>query len=148
MVDYARDLGVALQLTNILRDVGVDLKLGRMYLPLDDLERFGVTEADLRNEVERAGHGVQSPRVRAVLQHQASRARVYFSRAVRVLPAREARAVLAAEIMRGVYTELLRKIESGGFDVFTGLIRVPRGRQAAIAMRTWGKIRLGRPRRG
>ena len=148
VVTYARDLGVALQLTNILRDVGVDLKQGRMYLPIEDLERCGVTEADILNEVEHAGRGVRSPKVRAVLEHQASRARVFFSRAVRVLPPHEARAVLAAEIMRGIYSELLRRMESVGFDVFTGLVRVPRGVQAVIAMRTWGQVRLGRPRRG
>jgi phytoene synthase len=148
VVEYARDLGVALQLTNILRDVGVDLKQGRLYVPLDDLERCGVTEADIRQELEHAGHGVQSPRVRAVLEYQASRARIFFSRAVRVLPPREARAVLAAEIMRGVYSDLLRRIESAGFDVFSAVLRVPRSAQAVIAMRMWGKVQLGRSRRG
>jgi phytoene synthase len=147
VVEYARDLGVALQLTNILRDVGVDLQQGRLYLPMDDLGRFGVTEVDVRHEVEHAGHGVQSRPVRAVLEHQAARARVYFARAVRALPANERRAVLAAEIMRGVYGELLRRIEKADYDVFSSVVRVPRGAQAAIALRTWGRIRLGRPHR-
>jgi phytoene synthase len=114
---------------------------------MDDLGRFGVTEVDVRHEVEHAGHGVQSRPVRAVLEHQAARARVYFARAVRALPANERRAVLAAEIMRGVYGELLRRIEKADYDVFSSVVRVPRGAQAAIALRTWGRIRLGRPHR-
>ena len=69
---YALDLGVALQLTNILRDVAVDLRRDRCYLPGDDLQQFGVSEADLRSELERGGRGVQSDRVRALLGHQAS----------------------------------------------------------------------------
>ena len=76
--DYARDLGVALQLTNILRDVAVDFRSGRIYLPLEDLARFGCVDADIRQEVERAGRGVQNERLRAVLEHQAARARVYL----------------------------------------------------------------------
>ncbi len=60
VLDYARDLGVALQLTNILRDVAVDYRVGRLYLPLEDLARHGCTEADIRREVERAGPGVES----------------------------------------------------------------------------------------
>jgi len=66
--DYARDLGVALQLTNILRDVAVDYRRGRVYLPLEDLERFGCSLDDIRLEVERAGAGVQSARLRLVLE--------------------------------------------------------------------------------
>jgi phytoene/squalene synthetase len=66
---------------------------------------------------------------------------------VRALPARERRAVLAAEIMRGVYGDLLRRIEAAHYDVFSEVVRVPRKMQAVIAMRTWGRIRLGRPHR-
>ena len=91
VLDYARDLGVALQLTNILRDVGVDYRSGRLYLPLDDLARFGCTEDDIQREVENAGQGVQSPKMRAVLEHQASRARVFFSRAVAGAASHDAR---------------------------------------------------------
>ena len=83
---YARDLGVALQLTNILRDVAVDGRRGRLYIPLEDLARFGCTRADVEREIAEAGHGVQSAGVRAVLEHQAARAKVFFSRAIRELP--------------------------------------------------------------
>ena len=141
VLNYARDLGVALQLTNILRDVAVDYRRNRMYLPLDDLARFGCTEADVKAEVEHAGAGVRSPQMRAVLEHHASRARVFFSRAVRELPKDDARRFVAAEIMHAIYFDLLKKIEAAQYDVFSSLIKVPRPRQAAIALKTLWKLR-------
>src|SRR6187399_1375930 len=133
VLEYARDLGVALQLTNILRDVAVDYRRDRFYLPLDDLSKFGCSEEDVKREVEQAGQGVQSPKVKALLEHQAARARIFFSRAVRVLPKDDARRFVAAEIMRVIYFDLLKKIEGAGFDVFSSVIRVPRPRQAVLA---------------
>jgi phytoene synthase len=141
VLDYARDLGVALQLTNILRDVAVDYRRDRFYLPQEDLARFACTEDDIKREVEHAGRGVHSPKVRSVLEHQATRAHVFFSRAVRVLPRADARRFVAAEIMRAIYFDLLHRIKAAQFDVFTGVIRVPRGRQAVLAMRTWWALR-------
>jgi len=143
VLDYARDLGVALQLTNILRDVAVDYRVGRCYLPTEDLDQFACSEADIAREIEHAGHGVQSDRVRAVLEHQAARARVFFSRASRTLPADDARAFLPAEIMRLIYRDLLRRIEGRACDVFSSLVRVPRARQAQLAMTTWWRLRSG-----
>jgi phytoene synthase len=137
---YARDLGVALQLTNILRDVAVDFRRGRCYLPMEDLERFGCTEADIAAQVEGGGRAPLPDRVRAVLEHQAARARVFFGRAARALPKHEARRFVAAEIMHGVYRDLLRRIEAAGCDVFGPLIRVPRPAQAVIAVRTWWRL--------
>lgn len=142
--EYARDLGVALQLANILRDVGVDYAQGRLYLPLEDLARFDCTEADIAHEVAEAGGGVKNPKVRAVLEHQAARAHEYFSRATRVLPDAERRAVLAAEIMRAIYQETLRRIEAEGCDVFSRVIRLSRITQARIALSVLGRTRFGR----
>ena len=99
VLDYARDLGVALQLTNILRDVAVDYRVGRFYLPAADLATFGASESDVREEVEHAGSGVRSEEVRRVLEHHASRARDYFGRAVHALPRTDASRFVAAEIM-------------------------------------------------
>ncbi len=127
---YAIDLGIALQLTNILRDLGCDLAAGRLYLPIEDLERFGVTESDLR-----AGH-VTAP-VCALLEFEARRARDWFARADRELPREDARHLVAARIMGAIYLHLLGRIEASGFQVFGGRIRVPRWRQAAIAAGTW-----------
>ncbi len=141
VLEYARDLGVALQLTNILRDVGVDYARGRFYLPTEDLARFGCAEDDIKREVAEAGHGVKSDRVRAVLDHQAARARVFFARAVRQLPKQDARRFIAAEIMREIYFALLGRIEAANFDVFTRVIRIPRPTQARLALRTWWRLR-------
>ena len=140
-LDYARDLGVALQLTNILRDVAVDYRRDRMYLPLEDLRRFGCTEADIAGEVGRGGQGLQHDGVRSVLEHQAARARVFFARAVRALPREDARRFVAAEIMRAIYADLLRRIEAARCDVFGPVIRVPRPAQARLAIGVWWRAR-------
>jgi len=139
VLGYARDLGVALQLTNILRDVAVDYRVGRLYLPLDDLARFGCREDDIRREVEQAGRGVRLPAVRSVLEHHGARARVYFSRAARALPPDDRRGFVPAEIMHAVYFDLLQRIERANYDVFTRVIKVPKPYQAWLAVRTWGR---------
>jgi len=144
VLDYARDLGVALQLTNILRDVAVDYRRNRFYIPLEDLRRFSCSEADVAREVDQSGHGVQNPRVRAVLDHQGARARVFFARAVRSLPQQDASRFVAAEIMRAIYFEMLRRIEAAEFDVFTSVIRVPRPLQARLALQVWWRLRAFR----
>ena len=141
VLTYARDLGVALQLTNILRDVGVDYTRGRFYLPAEDLARFGCTEEAIRDEVTHAGKGLRSEKVRARLDFQAARARVIFSRAVRSLPRTDARRFVAAEIMREIYFALLGRIEAARFDVFTEVLRIPRPTQARLALRTWWRLR-------
>jgi phytoene synthase len=91
--------------------------------------------------VETAGRGVQSATVRAVLEHHASRARIFFSRAARALPSVDAKRFLPAEIMRAIYFNLLERIESADYDVFTDVIRVPRPAQARLAVQTWWKLR-------
>jgi 15-cis-phytoene synthase len=144
VLDYARDLGVALQLTNILRDVAVDFDRDRVYLPQDEFARFGCSENDIRHEVEEAGGGVRSPGVRALLECQAQRAREYFARAVEALPSNDARRFVAAEIMRVIYFDLLRRIEDADFDVFTSIIRVPRPRQARLAFGVWWARRFSK----
>jgi phytoene synthase len=134
--DYARNLGVALQLTNIIRDVATDLTRGRVYLPREDLTRFGVGEADLA-----AGH-VTGP-VRALLAFECARARQFFAAAARAMPAGEARRLVAAEIMGGIYFEILRRIEARGYDVFSEAIRVPKVVRARIALTTWARTVIG-----
>jgi len=133
---YAVDLGIALQLTNILRDLGHDLAAGRLYLPTDDLARFGVCEDDLRA-------GRASDAVRALLDFEARRAREHYFRAAEELPREDARRLTAARIMGAIYLNLLERIEMSGFDVFGAPIRVPRWRQAAIAATTWLSTMVG-----
>ncbi|MDQ3486313.1 MAG: squalene/phytoene synthase family protein [Acidobacteriota bacterium] len=134
---YATNLGVALQLTNILRDIPKDLALGRVYLPQEDLRRFGVSEDALRQEAANAGRGIQSREVKALLAYQGARAREYYVRARASLPSTDARRLVAAEIMGAIYLSILEKIESNDYDVFSGVIRIPRPRRALIALKTW-----------
>jgi phytoene synthase len=136
---YAINLGVALQLTNILRDVPKDLALGRVYLPQEDLRRFGVSEDALRHEAANAGRGIQSRAVKALLAYQGARAREYYVRAKASLPSVDARGLVAAQIMGAIYLSILEKIESSDYDVFSRVIRIPRPRRALIAVRTWLK---------
>ena len=133
--DYAMNLGLALQLTNIVRDVKADLDHGRIYLPQDELRRFGCTEQNL-------AAGLVTPQIRALLQHQLTRARAYYDQAAAAMPAGEARHLVAAEIMGAIYFGILRRIEGRGYDVFREVIRVPRPERAWIAAATWTKTLL------
>ena len=128
--DYALHLGVALQLTNILRDVKGDLARGRLYLPLDDLQTCGCTADDL-------AAGVVSEPVRRLIEFECRRARDFYQRAIAARPPEDRRRLVAAEIMRAVYFETLKRIERSGHDVFTARARVPKPRQALIALRQW-----------
>ncbi len=134
---YAIDLGVALQLTNILRDVPGDFARGRVYVPLEDFARFACTEDDLAAEINQRGQGVRSAAVRRLLAFQAERARGYYARAERELPREDARRLVAARIMGAIYRGILTRIERAGFDVFSGVIRVPRPQRALIAAAVW-----------
>ena len=133
---YAENLGLALQLTNIIRDVRVDIVRGRIYLPREDLERFGVTDNDLRS-------GRLTTPVVELLRFECERAHSYYRRAAEQLPPEDARSLVAAEIMGGIYFEILRRIERNGYDVFSERIRVPRPQRALIALRLWVKALLG-----
>lgn len=135
---YAVSLGLALQLTNILRDVAVDLARGRLYLPLEDLRRFGCTEEALRT-------GVADERVRALLAHQAARAKAHYAEARDALPRADARRLVAPEIMGAIYRALLARIEARHYDVFSEVVRIPRPRRAAIALATWARMLAGIP---
>ena len=140
---YATELGVALQLTNILRDVPVDLARGRVYIPQEDLRRHGCSEQDLVAEAAHTGRGVRSPKVKAVLREQGERAREYYRKAAAALPAADARRLAAAEIMGAIYRGILSRIERRDYDVFTAVVRVPRPERAVIALATWARIALG-----
>ena len=133
--DYAFNLGLALQVTNIIRDVRVDLERDRIYLPREDLARFGVTETALRA-------GTVTAEIRALLAYEAQRARHFFSAAEQAMPPPEARQLLAAEIMGAIYFEILRRIEQRGYDVFSEVIRVPKVVRARIALAAWARSQL------
>jgi len=135
--EYAVNLGVALQLTNILRDVQVDARIGRVYLPQADLRRFGVPADDLTE-------GRYTPAFVQLMTFEAARAHEYYRRAWAALPPADARRLFAAEIMGRTYFALLREIEARRFDVFTHRVTVPAARRLAIALRCWIGARVGR----
>ena len=135
--EYAINLGKALQLTNIMRDVGADARVGRVYLPQRDLKNFGVAEEDLV-----AGrHGDAFVRL---MEHQAVRARRFYAAAAAAYPAVDARSLVPAEIMGRIYHALLEEIELRRFAVFGERVTVPARRKAAIALRAWASARLRR----
>jgi len=128
--EYALNLGVALQLTNILRDIKDDLDRGRVYLPLEDLAQTGCRIEDL-------AAGRMSEPVKRVIAFECVRARDFYQRAVAARPPEDRRRLVAAEIMRAVYFETLRRIERSDFDIFSGRARLRRPTQAIIALRQW-----------
>ena len=136
--DYAVNLGIALQLTNILRDVQPDARMGRVYLPQEDLRRFGVTAADLRE-------GRYTPRFVELMTWEAARAHDYYARAWRALPLVDQRRLFAAEIMGYTYFALLRAMEARRFQVFGERVTVPALRRIGIALSCWAGSRLRRP---
>jgi phytoene synthase len=134
--EYAINLGVGLQLTNIVRDIATDLERGRIYLPQDDLARFDVSEADLE-----AGRPVD--RVQRLIAFECERAREYYRKAAALLPRDDAKRLVAAEIMAGIYREILSRVERANYDVFSSIIRVPRPRRAIIAATIWLRALAG-----
>lgn len=108
---YAEHLGQALQLTNIIRDVAEDAAMGRIYLPLEDLQKFGITTNELLQ-------GIPGPNFLPLMQHEAQRASALFEQARRTLPPEDAAALLPAEIMHVFYEKLLRRMTADGFRVF------------------------------
>lgn len=135
---YAENLGLALQLTNILRDVGSDLTRGRLYLPADELARFGVSEEGLRRrERDRA--------FLELMRFQAERARSFFEAAERDVQALDRRRLLAAEIMARIYRRLLERIEASGFDVLAREVRISKLERVWIAASTAVAVRSARP---
>ncbi len=122
---YAIKLGHALQLTNILRDVGEDLDNGnRVYLPLQDLEKFELTEQDLANRT-------YDQRFIKMMRYQSQRASLLFAEALELLPRQDRQALMAAEIMRSLYQRLLEKMEDDKFQVFEKRYKLSKARKVA-----------------
>jgi phytoene synthase len=127
---YAHDLGLAFQLTNIIRDVGEDARRGRVYLPQDELARFGVTEADILGSRE-------TDAFRALMAFQAERARGYYAKAMEQLPAADRKSQRAGLIMAAIYRTLLEEIARDGFPVLRSHISLPPARKLWLALKTW-----------
>jgi phytoene synthase len=133
---YATELGIALQLTNIIRDVPTDLARGRLYLPTEDLERFGCPVEALRA-------GLVTEPVRRLLAFECERAHGFYRAADRLLVSSCRQRLVAARIMGAIYLAILKRIERRGYDVFSDIVRVPRPRRAVIAALTWARSVVG-----
>ncbi|MGH9836680.1 MAG: phytoene/squalene synthase family protein, partial [Blastocatellia bacterium] len=134
--DYAVNLGVALQLTNILRDLKEDAARGRVYLPQEDMRRFGYSVADLRG-------GVVNDHFRDLMKFECDRAHSYYRRAAECLPEEDLPTMTAAVTMSRIYYGLLKRIEQVNYDVFNHRIRLHRPERFLIALGEWVKA-IGR----
>ena len=135
--DYAVALGMAFQLTNILRDVGTDAQERRIYLPLEDLKKWNYAEKSMLNRS-------YSPEFRALMEYEASRAHHYYQRAdaaLKALSPAERRALTVAEIMRGIYSRILDHIGRSNYQVFGPRISLTTTQRLIIAIRIWLRSR-------
>ena len=138
--EYALELGLALQITNIIRDVGKDLRDGRIYLPQEDLARFHYSETELQDQQ-------YSDRFVRLMEFEAARAREFFSRAGAALPAEDRRRMAPAEIMGSIYRGLLRRMELDRFRVFEKEYRLSKTEKAGRIAAQLLKSFLNLPRR-
>jgi phytoene synthase len=128
--DYAVDVGLALQLTNILRDLSEDAERDRIYLPTEDLAAFGVPEEDLLR-------GVYNRRFCELMEFECERARRYYASAETKLPAEDAASLRPAEVMRRTYAQVLDRIVEERYFVFGRRLGLSRTRKAALAASMW-----------
>jgi phytoene synthase len=127
--EYAVNLGIALQLTNIMRDVGVDAKMGRVYLPEQDLENFGVNVKDILK-------GKITDPFLNLMQHQYDRAYSFYHKAAALLPDSERRNMIPSQIMKNIYYHLLKTLQKNNFDVLQHKHEIPNLVKISIAFRT------------
>ena len=129
-LEYAKSLGTAFQLTNIIRDVGEDARKNRIYLPMEDLKAHGITADDIL-------HARYSEAFSALMRFQAGRAQSYYERAFAALPQADRRAQRAGLIMATIYRTLLDEIERDGFKVLDRRTSLTPLRKLWLASKTW-----------
>lgn len=129
---YAADLGLAFQLTNIIRDVGEDARRNRIYLPMDELAKFNVPASDILN-------ARQTDNFHELMEFQYQRAQQFYDQAFAMLPAADRKAQKTGLIMAGIYRTLLEEIRHDGFKVLTQRTALTPIRKLWIAWRTWMK---------
>ena len=128
--EYAIALGLAMQITNILRDVREDADRGRIYIPLDEMQRFGYTEHDLER-------GVVNEPFRNLMRYQAARARRYFDRGKQLIPLLPHDSRACPAMLHNVYSSILGRIEAAGFDVYSRRISLPTHEKFFLLAKTW-----------
>lgn len=131
---YAENLGIALQLTNIMRDVATDAKKGRIYLPQRDMDYFGYSEEELLA-------GKYNVKFKRMMMFQAERARSYFAEAINHLSNEDRPLFIAALIMQEIYFRLLQDIEKAEYNVFASRIKVSTAKKLLITASVWWKNR-------
>ena len=130
---YAHDLGMAFQLTNIIRDVGEDARRGRIYLPLDELKKAKVTEDDILQSRE-------TPQMKELIEYQIERAESYYDKALRELPAEDAKQQRTGLMMAAIYRTLLREIKRDSAEkVLNSRTSIPPFRKLMLALQTYFK---------
>lgn len=133
--DFAINLGLALQMTNILRDIKKDASRGRIYLPQEDLERFNYTEEELLNHV-------YNDNFIALMEFEAQRAKDYFDKATRSLNLDDKASMFAARAMQHIYYRMLEKIIDARYNVFQNNIKVNKFEKVGISIGVWAKYNL------
>ena len=128
--EYAVDLGLAMQLTNIIRDVREDLDMGRVYLPQDELVQFGYTEKDLKN-------GVRNEAFIELMQFQSQRARKYFEQGFKLLPYLSRRSRACPAVLGALYSNVLDRIEASDYDVLESRVALSAPQKVVITAKTW-----------
>ena len=128
--DHAVDLGIAMQLTNIIRDLKEDAEMGRVYIPQEEMARFGYTEGELEA-------GVVNDAFRALMAHQVARARDYFERGTRLLPLLAPRSRACPAVLISLYSGILDRIESEHYDVFRRRIGLSTSKKLRLTARAW-----------
>ena len=128
--EYAIDLGLAMQFTNILRDIKEDAQRGRIYIPLDEMASFGYSEQELLD-------GVVNEAFRELMRFQAARARSYFASGKRLIPLLSPESRVCPAVLHGVYSTLLDRIESSGFNVFERRIGLSKREKLLITAKLW-----------
>ena len=135
--EHAIHQGIAFQLTNILRDIKSDAERGRIYLPQEDLKRFGYSEQELLAST-------YNPAFVELMRFEAQRARDYYQKAKELLDGKDRPLMVASEIMGGIYYRILREIERSGYNVFERKISLPTHTKLTIALRIWLSNRLSK----
>ncbi|MCW8810811.1 MAG: presqualene diphosphate synthase HpnD [Ignavibacteriaceae bacterium] len=133
--DFAVNLGIALQLTNILRDIKKDAEKGRIYLPKEDLEKFNYYESDIFNNT-------YNENFQRMMKYQVERARYYFDSATAFLNLEDKKAMFAARAMQHIYYRMLNKIVDVDYDVYNKKINVSTFQKVGISLGVWVKYRL------
>ena len=128
--DYAVDLGLAMQLTNILRDVKEDAQRGRIYLPLDEMREFGYSEEELFDDAI-------NPAFLDLMAFQVRRAREYFDRGRQLIPLLSHRSRACPAILYGIYSRVLDRIERLGYNVFNGRIGLATSEKVLLTAKIW-----------